>query len=74
MVEVALHISDEQVSKFKEKLGNVKLTKIVKDALALYFWAVEERAKRRVIWSANPDGTAIKRLAMKSLDSVFPCC
>jgi hypothetical protein len=73
MAEVRLQLPDDLVSAMQEKLSmNVKPTEIAKDAIALYNWAVSERAKGNVILSSNNDGTNLTRVTMPSLDSIKP--
>lgn len=71
MAEVRLQIPDEVVTRLQDKLGgSTKATDIARDAITLYNWAVDERAKGRLILSSNGDGDQIHRLAMPSLESV----
>jgi hypothetical protein len=71
MAEVRLQIPDETVTGLQEKLSiNTKPTDIARDALTLYNWAVDERAKGRVLLTADAAGGNITRLAMPSLESV----
>ncbi len=70
MAEVRLQIPDELVSKLQEKLGsNTKATDIARDAITLFNWAVEERAKGRLVLSTDAQGEGVTRLAMSSLDN-----
>jgi hypothetical protein len=69
MPDVRLQIPDEVVTSIQEKTkSNIKATDIAKDAITLYNWAVEERAKGRVVLSANADGADMARLAMPSIE------
>jgi hypothetical protein len=73
MAELRLHISDEFVRKLQERLGpDVKVTDIARDALTLFNWAVEERARGRSILSGDIEGEKLTRLAMPSLEKVSP--
>jgi len=68
-MELRLQIPDDVVRRFQDKLGSdAKVTDIARDALTLYNWAIEERAKGRLILSAEEDGGKITRLAMPSLE------
>jgi hypothetical protein len=72
-VELRLQVPDDVVKKFQDKLGSdVKVTDIARDALTLYNWAIEERAKGRLILSSDEDGAKMTRLAMLSLERVAP--
>ena len=69
MPDVRLQIPDDVVKSIQEKIGsNVKATDIARDAITLYNWAVEERAKGRVVLSSNADGEQMTRLAMPSIE------
>ncbi len=72
MAEVRLQIPDELVQKFQDKLGNIKVTDIAKDALTLFNWAVDERAKGRLVLSSDEDGEKVTRLAMTTLEKAAP--
>jgi len=73
MAELRLQIPEELIKKFQEKLGaNVKATDIAREALALFNWAYEERARGRYILSSDPDGNQMTRLAMPTLEKAAP--
>jgi hypothetical protein len=73
MAEVRLQIPDELVQRFQDKLGsNVKVTDIAKDALTLFNWAVDERAKGRLVLSSDEEGEKVVRLAMPLLEKAAP--
>lgn len=69
MPDVRLQIPDEVVKSIQDKTGSsVKATDIARDAITLYNWAVEERAKGRVVLSSNTEGEEMTRLAMPSIE------
>jgi len=71
MAEVRVQIPDEVIQKLQDKMGgNPKVTDIARDAFTLFNWAVDERAKGRLVLSSTEDGDKISRLAMPSLESV----
>jgi|APAra7269096979_1048534.scaffolds.fasta_scaffold24627_4 hypothetical protein len=72
MADVRVQIPDEIVNGLKEKLPstNSKPTDIVRDAMTLYNWAVEERAKGRQLFTTDSEGGNPVRLAMPSLEAV----
>jgi hypothetical protein len=73
MAEVRLQIPEDTISSLQEKLStNTKPTDIARDAMTLYNWAVQERAKGRVLLTTDAEGNNVTRLAMTSLDSVKP--
>jgi hypothetical protein len=72
-MELRLQIPDDVVRRFQDRLGaDAKVTDIARDALTLYNWAIEERAKGRLVLSADEDGEKMTRLAMASLEKVAP--
>jgi hypothetical protein len=71
MAEVRVQIPDAVIQKLQEKMGgNVKVTDIARDALTLFNWAVDEKAKGRLVLSSDDDGEKISRLTMPSLESI----
>jgi hypothetical protein len=71
MAEVRVQIPDAVIQKLQDRLGNnAKVTDIARDALTLFNWAVEERAKGRVVLSSTEAGDKLSRLAMPSLENV----
>ena len=73
MAEVRLQIPEDTISSLQEKLtAHTKPTDIARDAMTLYNWAVQERAKGRVLLTTDAEGNNVTRLAMTSLDSVKP--
>lgn len=71
MAELRLQIPDDLVAELQKKLGDsVKLTDIARDAITLYNWAVNERAKGRLVLSSDEEGEKMIQLAMRSLDTV----
>lgn len=72
-MELRLQIPDDVVKKLQDKIGSsTKVTDIARDALTLFNWAVDERAKGRLVLSSDEDGEKMTRLAMPSLESVAP--
>lgn len=71
MAEVRLIVSDALVAELQQKLGpDMKATDLTREALTLFRWAVEQRAKGKVLLAAKPEGEDMVQLAMPSLDSV----
>jgi hypothetical protein len=71
MADIRVQIPDAALSGIQEKLSiNTKPTDITRDALTLYNWAVEERAKGRVLLTTDAEGENPTRLEMPSLQSV----
>jgi hypothetical protein len=71
MADIRVQISDATLAGIQEKLSiNTKATDITRDALTLYNWAVEERAKGRVLLTTDAAGQNPTRLEMPSLQSI----
>jgi hypothetical protein len=70
MAEFRLQVPDEFIQQLQDKLGGSKVTDIARDALTLFNWAVDEKARGRLVLSSLPDGDKVKQLAMTSLDQV----
>jgi hypothetical protein len=69
-MEIRLQIPDNVIASLQGKIGtDIKATDIAKDAITLFKWAVEERAKGRLILSGTEDLEKMSRLAMPSLDN-----
>lgn len=72
-MELRLQVDDEFMRRLQDTMGAGKATDITREALTLLNWAVDERAKGRVILSADPKGKEeLVRLAMPSLEKVPP--
>jgi hypothetical protein len=70
-MELRLQIPDDVIRRLQDKLAsNMRVTDIARDALTLFNWAVDERAKGRLILSSDESGERIVRLAMPSLENV----
>ncbi len=73
MAEIRLQIPDEVARKLQDQLGGtVKLTDIARDALTMFNWAIQEKAKGRVVLSADDQGEQLKQLVMPTLERVVP--
>ena len=71
MADVRVQIPDPLLASLQDKLGaKAKATDITLDALALYNWAVEEKAKGRVLVTTDANGGTPTRLTMPSLESI----
>jgi hypothetical protein len=73
MAEIRLQIPDEVIEAIQAKLGSkIKATDLARDAITLFNWAVDERAKGRLVLSSNEDGEKMVRLAMPTLERAAP--
>jgi hypothetical protein len=70
MAEVRIQIPDDVVEQIQQKLGDIKVTDIAKQAVTMFNWAVNEVAEGRVVLSSDKEGEKMTRLAMPSLDRV----
>lgn len=70
VAEVRLTIPDAVISKLQRQIGeSVKVTDLARDAITLLNWAVDERAKGRLVLSTDDAGQDAHRLAMTILDT-----
>ncbi len=72
MADIRVQIPDDIVKDLQDKLpsGSNRATDMVRDALTLYNWAVQERTKGRQVFTTDAKGSDPVRLAMPSLDRV----
>ena len=68
MREVRLQIPDDLADKLTRLVGE-KVTDIARDAITLYNWAVEERAKGRLVLSSDKEVGHVQRLMMPSIEA-----
>jgi len=72
-MEIRLQIPDKVIAGLQEKIGSeYKATDIARDAITLFKWAVEERAKGRLILSSTDEWEKMSRLVMASIDNAEP--
>lgn len=69
-VELRMKIDDGFIGNLQTKLKTTVATDIVREALTIFNWAVQERERGRVILSADPDGKNVVRLAMPVLERI----
>jgi len=67
MTQIRLHIDSKFMSDLKERLGLTSDAQVVSLALGLMRWMAQEAHDQRVILSATPDGTDLRRLISPSL-------
>ena len=71
-MEVRVNVAEGYFKSLQDKLGGAKVSEVIKAALTLLNWAVEEISKGRVILSSDRNGDQVHRLAMPILDGVKP--
>ncbi len=69
-MELRAQIDDVFMSQLISGLGLRRAVDVVREALTLLNWALEERKRGRVILSADVDGGNVSRLAMPILEAV----
>jgi hypothetical protein len=70
-MEVRFKIEDEFMRDLERELQTKNATEVVREALALLSWAVnEKKSARSVILASKEDGSDVHRLAMPSLMKV----
>ena len=70
MADIRVQVPDDFMAGLRAALGVKTNTDVVQEALTLLNWAVEEKARRRLILSTDQKGGAVERLAMKSLSLI----
>ena len=71
MAEFRLKVPDSLLSSMQARLGeDTKMTEIARDAISLLNWAIEEKARGRVVLSGNENGKDLIRITFPSLDRV----
>lgn len=70
LMELRMEIDDHVMSQLKDSLGAKKNVDVVRNALTILNWAVEEVKSGRMILSADESGGDLRRLAMPDLQFV----
>lgn len=71
MTEVRVRLDDEFIRDLQSRLGqNIKPTDILREALTLFNWAVDQRSQGNVILAGSEDGHGRYILAQHVLDRV----
>ena len=69
-MELRMQVDDQFINELQRVVSASRATDVVREALTLLNWAVQERLRGRVILSANTDGHDVSRLAMPSLERI----
>ena len=70
MMELRMQVEDDFLGTLMRYLGVTRATDVVREALTLLNWAVQERRKGRLIVSADSNGRNSARLVMPSLERI----
>jgi hypothetical protein len=70
MAEVRFNVDDAFLESLQRKLGASKATDVVKEALTVLNWAVNEKTEGRQILSGDSEANNLVRLATPGLDAV----
>ena len=70
MAILAITVPDDFMNKLTEATKSTPAA-VVRDAITLFNWAVQEGANERAIYSCTPDGQDMQRLNMQSLNQAF---
>lgn len=70
MADLRIRVNDSFISELRRALQLETNTDVVRDALTLLKWAVDERRNGRRVVASDPAGKSVVRLALASLDSV----
>jgi predicted RNA polymerase sigma factor len=68
-MEIRMEVEDQFIKRLQSDL-QLRGTDIVREALTILNWAVNERRLGRVILSADTTGGNVVRLAMPSLEAI----
>jgi CRISPR/Cas system-associated protein Csm6 len=69
-MELRMQVEDQFLENLMRFLGLTRATDVVREALTLLNWAVQERRKGRYIVSTDANGRNTARLVMPSLERV----
>ncbi|HVK82317.1 MAG TPA: hypothetical protein VM915_17080 [Verrucomicrobiae bacterium] len=73
MADVRLTLSDEFLTQIQQKIGrDIKPTDIAREAVALFNWAVDQRAKGKYLLSVDQKGEDKVQLSMPVLEEIKP--
>ena len=68
-MQVGLGIDDQFVENLRRQVGqDLSGEQLLKEALRIFAWALDECAHGRVVVSANPQGGELRLLSMDALD------
>lgn len=69
-IEIGLKVSRKYLRNLKKRYGPGTAVDIVRSALAILSWAMDESAEKRLIVSCDKDGKNIRRLSMSELSRI----
>lgn len=72
MAEVRFNVDDKFLEELQKSLKTSKATDVVREALTVLNWAVNEKSKGREILSGDADANNLVRLATPGLSAVSP--
>ena len=73
MTDLLVKIPDEVLETYRRGMGRaIDPEDFILEAMTLFNWAVFERARGKLILSAEADGRDMRRLRMPSLDGIRP--
>lgn len=68
MAEVKLSVNQAFMDQLKRETGVNEASKLTKDALTLYYWAVSEVKKGRVLISVDENGGDPRKIVSNTLE------
>jgi hypothetical protein len=72
-LNIQLSVDDDFIRQLRANLGSgAKASELIRDALAVYNWAAQERRNGRLILSATPSGDEFVELTYPPLDNAVP--
>lgn len=70
MSEIRAKVNQEFMDELRSSMGAKTSTEVIREALTLLKWAIEEVRGKRMIFSATEDGSDIHRLVSSGLQNV----
>ena len=70
MSEIRAKVNQEFMNELRSSMGVKTSTEVIREALTLLKWAIEEVRGKRMIFSATADGSDIHRLVSSGLQNV----
>jgi hypothetical protein len=70
MTEIRAKVNKKFMDELRSSLGANTSTEVIREALTLLKWAIEEVRGERMIFSATEDGSDIHRLVSSGLQNV----
>lgn len=71
-VNLRMELDDGFIKNVQSLVPLLSATNLAREAFTILNWAIHERRRGRVIFSATPEGQDVERLAMPVLEQITP--